>query len=313
MQTPFQGFADASHAVLDFLRKSLPFQVWMVTRTDGQEWVVLHADNDGIGVKTGDTLPYGDSFCSHVVSGAVPNMVADCHQVDCLEATMKRLHREIGAYISFPLQREDGSLFGTLCALDSHPTQADFLEFHHLLELLSRQLATILHFDLAREAAWRRAAQAEAEAMTDALTGLTNRRGWDWMCAREEQRCRDYGGPLCVLGIDLDGLKTVNDLQGHEAGDALIISAGRVLKATLRQDDTIARVGGDEFLVLLPGLDQAQARILIPRLHEQLALQGVKASIGLAQRKPYRGLEDAIKRADAAMYEEKRQRKTIGS
>lgn len=252
MNEPFADFASATRAVLTFLQTRVPLGLWMVTRTDGQRWVVLQAADRGYGVKPGDVLPYADSLCAQRLACDAPDIAPDVDEVEAYRDAPARRRAPIRAYISLPLVLADGQAFGTLCALDPTPQQPDLRQHQELLSLLARQLATILAFDLARESAWREAALARIASETDPLTGVLNRRGWDQCCEREEQRCRDLGSPLAVLVIDLDDLKRTNDRFGHAAGDARIVAVARHLADGLGDGAILARVGGDEFAALLP-------------------------------------------------------------
>lgn len=312
MNEPFADFAAATRGVLTFLQAQVPLGLWMVTRTDGQRWIVLQADDRGYGIKPGDVLPYAESLCAQRLACAAPDIAPDVDQVDAYRNAPARQRAPIRAYISLPLVLENGTAFGTLCALDPAPQQPELLRHGELLTLLARQLATILHFDLAREDAWREATLARAAAETDALTGCLNRRGWEQHCAREEQRCRDLGSALSVLVVDLDDLKHVNDTRGHAAGDTLIRRAAEVMAESVGTGRVLARTGGDEFALLLPNHTLAQATRVRDSLRAALAGNGIEASMGLAERKPYRDLSAAWQQADQGMYADKIARKGGG-
>ncbi len=100
----------------------------------------------------------------------------------------------------------------------------------------------------------------------DPLTGLPNRRFWDEEVQRTLSLAGRHGTPVCVVVLDVNGLKQVNDLQGHQAGDALLRDAARSWEAQLRAEDLLARLGGDEFGVLVPGLRRAAAEAIVRRL-----------------------------------------------
>ena len=105
------------------------------------------------------------------------------------------------------------------------------------------------------------------EARTDPLTGLENRTGWDQLLANEEDRAgRAIRRRSSIVSADLDGLKTINDRDGHEAGDRAIAAAAELLRTAARDVDHVARVGGDEFLVLLPETDDAGAERFVQRV-----------------------------------------------
>ena len=308
---PFPDFAGASRAVVAFLNRHVPLAVWSVNRADGGTMVVLQpSDGNGYGLQAGDSMRFADTLCAAMVAGLAPNIASDVEKAPGYRDAPARQQVAIRSYVSFPLQRADGALFGTLCGFDPQPQSSSLPDQQPLIELLSRQLSTILQFDLDRESAWRVALQHEAAAMTDALTGLRNRRAFDLLCEREEQRCRDIGQRLAVLVIDLDGLKPVNDRLGHAAGDALLQRAGAALNAALPAQTHLCRIGGDEFAVLLPGCGLAVAEQTATRLRAALADGGIDASLGYAERKPHRGLADAMQRADAAMYADKAARRT---
>jgi diguanylate cyclase (GGDEF)-like protein len=307
---PYADFASASREVVAYLNARIPLAVWNVTRAEGRILLILQtAEGNGYGVKPGDSMVYAETMCARMVSGEAPNINPDVEACAALRDVPVRKLVPVNTYVSFPLQRADGELFGTLCGWDPLPSSPSLVDQQPLIELLSRQLSTLLQFDLEREAAWRLAVQHEASAMTDALTGIGNRRAFDLCCEREEQRCRDVGQRLSVLQLDLDGLKSINDRHGHGAGDSLIRRAAQTLRVHLRGDAHLARTGGDEFVALLPGCGVAEARQIGDRLRAALETAGVQASLGCAERKPHRGLGEALQQADRAMYADKAARK----
>lgn len=105
--------------------------------------------------------------------------------------------------------------------------------------------------------------------------------------------------------IDLDGLKETNDTLGHAAGDALIQKAAAAIRAGVRSDDPVARIGGDEFAVLLRDCTTGAAAERGDGIRRSLAAAGVLASVGVAAAEPGDGLVAALRAADAAMYAEK--------
>ncbi|MGH7708312.1 MAG: GGDEF domain-containing protein, partial [Vulcanimicrobiaceae bacterium] len=171
-----------------------------------------------------------------------------------------------------------------------------------------RFLNTILERDHRFLAVERRAEQAEQAALTDPLTGLFNRRGWDRQISLEASRVALHGGCSAVIFIDLDGLKEINDSTGHAAGDELLRRTATALRGTAREADAVARIGGDEFGILAVDADQMTARTMTKRLRGALAGAHVSAAIGFAQHDALKDIHQVCRDADRAMYEDKRRR-----
>ena len=149
-------------------------------------------------------------------------------------------------------------------------------------------------------------AELRLAASTDPLTGLLNRRAIEERAVHELARARRTGVPFAALVIDVDRFKEINDRDGHAAGDAALVNLARTLSAELREVDSIARTGGDEFAVLLPDTGMAGARATAERL---VARAEVEISIGTAV---YgidgHSLDELARAADAALYAAKRPR-----
>ena len=154
---------------------------------------------------------------------------------------------------------------------------------------------------------------AETEAVTDGLTGLYNRRGLDGAMARLGQSDTEYA----ILQMDLDRFKQVNDTLGHGVGDAVLKRVAGILRAHTRQDDLIVRAGGDEFVIVCPGLTDAVrlnalAGVLIRDISEPVVIEGhdlaIGASIGIAvsEATARRDTMTTITCADIALYAAKR-------
>jgi diguanylate cyclase len=308
-QIPFTNFEDASKAILAYLHKRLGFGLWMMTRTEGPDWIILQTEDHGYNVKEGSVFRWADSFCSQMVVGFGPR-VAPCSQdIPAYESAPIAKQVPINAYIGVPVTKEDGSLFGTLCAIDPEPQNDTIREELPLIELFAKLLGTILTADLKTVEQERLIERSQQEAQTDELTGLLNRRGWEQSIALEEARARRYGNPTCVIITDLDALKYVNDTEGHSAGDALIKNAAMCLKNAARENDIVARLGGDEFGILAVECDTAGSEALQKKVLDTLKSNSISASVGKAMRNPERGLEMAVAAADEAMYAVKTERR----
>lgn len=154
-------------------------------------------------------------------------------------------------------------------------------------------------------------AEMEQHAYRDALTGLSNRRFFVESLETRIARCQRYGDHCAVLLLDADNLKAVNDEHGHAAGDALLVRLAEILKHHTRTSDVVARIGGDEFGLLLDHLDCDQVVDKIAFLAKQFATaicthEGkplpLGAAIGYCLVGPKDTVDGLMSRADAAMY-----------
>jgi len=306
--SPFGSFHEAAHGVLKHLHAVLGFDLWMVTRTEGNDWIVLEAEDHGYNVKRGDVFRWTDSFCSRMVEGLGPQVAPRAAQVPAYAAAPVGQQAPIGAYVGAPLSWKDGQLFGTLCAIHPTPRPASIAEEMPTVELFARLLTSILEAEYRATEQARRAERAQTEALTDCLTGLYNRRGWNRLLRTEEARSRRYGHPACMISLDIDHLKTTNDLHGHTRGDDLIRCAATAIRQSVREQDVAARIGGDEFAVMCVECDAAREREIAQRIERRLVESGVRASIGMAHCHPRQTFAEAWEQADQAMYAVKRQR-----
>ncbi|HWK27536.1 MAG TPA: GGDEF domain-containing protein [Solirubrobacter sp.] len=137
----------------------------------------------------------------------------------------------------------------------------------------------------------------------DALTGLWNRRAILAALSGMVSAARRHGRPLSIAVLDLDDFKRVNDTHGHTHGDAVLVEAARILRSRLRAEDQIGRLGGEEFVVLLPDADARAARLVAEKLRAGVAAApvAVTVSIGVAT---WNGesAEELLQRADTALY-----------
>jgi len=150
-----------------------------------------------------------------------------------------------------------------------------------------------------------RASRLEEVSRVDYVTGLANRRAWESDLPRELARAGRDGQPLCVAMLDLDGFKAFNDEQGHQAGDRLLKECAAGWATRLRATDFLARFGGDEFALLLPGCGVEDAVALVGRLRGTMP-PGQTLSAGVASWDRTESAEALVARADEALYESKR-------
>ncbi|MCW3147127.1 biofilm regulation diguanylate cyclase SiaD [Stutzerimonas stutzeri] len=154
------------------------------------------------------------------------------------------------------------------------------------------------------------------EASThDPLTGIANRALLTERLREESERAKRYDRPLCIVMLDIDRFKTINDEYGHEVGDRVLLEVVRVMEAEIREQDLCGRWGGEEFLILMPETTAADAQAVMQRLRSNIAtlavrinndLLSVTVSLGVAELRPDENYSSTINRADVALLRAKR-------
>jgi diguanylate cyclase (GGDEF)-like protein len=205
-------------------------------------------------------------------------------------------------YAGVPIHSPGGHAIGTLCVFDGAPREADASMLEPLYDLAAMVDEIIA---------------ARVNANVDELTGVQNRRGFV-QAAEALLRLADRVAVVTTLGyFDVNGLKKINDELGHEVGDAAIAAVGQLLSSCFRTADVIARIGGDEFVVLfvvadVEGSQTATARML-SAIHERNGRGDLPFTLSIAhgfiERPPHGDtFERLLARADKAMYERKRRK-----
>jgi diguanylate cyclase (GGDEF)-like protein len=161
----------------------------------------------------------------------------------------------------------------------------------------------------------RNAEELERLATTDGMTGIYNRRHFLTLADREWARARRYGRPISFLMIDIDYFKSINDDFGHQVGDEMIVHLANLARDCKRECDVLARIGGEEFALLLPETDLPQAQVVAERLRSEVAAKSLvvasrsipaTVSIGVATLvAAMSDISDLMKAADQALYDAK--------
>jgi diguanylate cyclase (GGDEF)-like protein len=215
-------------------------------------------------------------------------------------------------YASMPLRTLAGYSLGTLCVIDTIPRILT-VEQQAALRLLSSQVENQIAMQNSLEQLQRANGQLQELTITDALTGLCNRRGFDKELQQGLEGATRYDLDFALLMIDVDHFKGFNDTFGHGEGDEVLKRVARLLMEGSRSTDIVCRYGGEEFGVLLPNTDLNAALLLGERLCRLIASTAwnrrpVTVSLGASANTG--GLQDPailVRRADLALYEAKTQ------
>jgi len=299
-------FMTTAQGVLTDLRTWIGLDSWAILRRDDNDLIVMLTNDETFGLFDGLTLPWADSYLQQVVEWGRPEAVPDAAENLQLTRAAENALAPVGSTVMVPLRSPDGKILGALTGLNVQPV-AD-LDRH--LPAVRRQaalLGALLGHELWTQQEHRRDHVPVAE-YTDLLTGLANRRAWDDALRSEDARAARYAGSVAVLVLDLDGLRRVNQgSAGHVGGDEVLITTAAVLAGRMRSVDFVARIGGDEFGVLMPETTAAEAGTVLGDLRKALTAAGIAAAFGIGQRRSNTGLQAAWRAADVEMYADKLQ------
>jgi len=303
---------DETLSVLDVrLRRIIPHHslaVWMVH--DG-ELIPEYVNGEDCRLFSSLQIPMGQGLSGWVAENGKP-IVNGNPSVEPSYLNDKTMTSSLRSAVALPLEGASG----TIGVLTLYHMERDAFTKDHLRLLMAvgpkigMSIENALRFQ-----------QAESSATTDFLTSLPNARSLFLQLDAEVSRARRSNQPLTVVVLDLDDLKQINDRFGHLEGNRLLREVAAGLKASCREYDYVARMGGDEFVVLISGVKQADAQNRVEEFRQVVARIGVQsfdnplsASVGVAHF-PTDGTdaERLLAEADRLMYQQKRARKSSRS
>ncbi|BBX19350.1 diguanylate cyclase [Mycolicibacterium duvalii] len=289
-----------------------------VLRDDGQ---CYYADEDAIApLWAGKRFPMEACVSGWVMLHRQSAVIPDIYADDRIPQAAYR-PTFVKSLVMVPIRTLDPvGAIGAYWAERRHPTDDEVSMLAALADSTSVAMENVtLYAELDQRVADRTAALEQATeeirrlSLTDDLTGLNNRRGFFDHAERALRRCRGNGGRCLLAFLDIDDLKSVNDTDGHDAGDSLLVAAARVLRSLLGPTDIAARLGGDEFCVLV--LDAVQEpedlkeQILTAfRNDVDACRQPLAVSVGVIETDAADGasIDELLTRADELMYVDKK-------
>jgi diguanylate cyclase (GGDEF)-like protein len=258
--------------MLDLLAEYMTVPVALIMRLDHDKITVCVKNNSVTNpyhIGETEVLLGSGLYCEEVVRSNAPLFVENALD-DPKWQNNPDLEKDMINYYGLPLRWPNGDMFGTLCVLDSKShrydnkqqrlmeqmqimveNHLDLLEKNHKLELLSKDLQSL--------------------ADTDDLTGIWNRRAFIEESNKELQRVQRSKHPVCLLMMDIDDFKDINDAFGHEVGDEVLKLFAHCITANKRAYDIFGRIGGEEFAMLLPETKRPEAIELAERIRHKVS------------------------------------------
>jgi len=304
----FFDFKTASQEVLKFLQKRIGFDLWMLTRAEGNDWIVLQAEDTGYGIKAPTVLNWVDSFCIHMVQGEGPQVAPSSNSIPAYASARIGEQLTIGAYIGVPIISNDGSLFGTLCAIHPEPLPEAIQDELPLVRLLSQLLSSLLREEQELNKQKRLTERAETEALNnpetgcyDPLTELYNSNGWWQLLMAEEHRCEIYGSPAWVFSIEVNENLTEESSETLKQDNCYPLKVSRVLFEATHPEDIIAQIGINKYAILAIESNAGDANALLNRLNTISKKFGIDFFVGHSARHPEEGLRSAWQKSEEAL------------
>jgi diguanylate cyclase (GGDEF)-like protein len=199
----------------------------------------------------------GESFCGHAILGDEPFIIHDASIDERFrDNPLVTGDPNIRFYAGVPIKIEGGVKVGTLCVIDSKPRLFTDQQVHDLIDL-----AKLAESELV----------ANLNSTLDELTQISNRRGYRVLADKVIQKCRFSTEPYTLALFDLNNFKAINDTVGHSVGDEALRQFAKLLRSSFRDSDVIARVGGDEFVVLMSGTTGNDSKFPMTRFNDKVA------------------------------------------
>lgn len=276
--------------------------------------VVCRSDNPDNSLLNCDKFSWeADTYCRAIIESNIPLYVSDAPNDERWKDSPPFKQEGVVSYLGFPITWPNGDLFGSICVSDTQSTNYD-----SILEQVLAQFRDLINADLALISQYE---EMRRMSVTDEMTQCYNRRGLVLLEKQESGLAKRFECGLGVVLLDLDNLKLVNDSFGHEYGDKAIVLLAEILRKTARETDIVARIGGDEFVLLVLLNESKTLDALLDRInrcycdalapYSQLAQIGISIGSKVYEYGDIPTLNTMLKETDLLMYIDKRKRKEM--
>ncbi|RAH37881.1 diguanylate cyclase [Halomonas sp. SL1] len=290
----------------------LSLDIGLVSRIEGERYTVWWAASREAEIAPGATFALGDTYCRLMLDEA--DVFHTTRASEDSRVNGHPCYRQFGleSYIGIPLRVED-QVWGTLNFSSPRPRPKAFSEIEEeLLRLIANAVERVIVHETEIVRMRNERDRMADRAMTDHLTGLPNRAGLEQHIERLMQARESGAPPFSLAVLDIDHFKAINDTYGHDIGDRVLVWLGERLAQCLRDGDFVARTGGEEFVIVMPGAQAQQAREVVERVRANIGKGRVPVddgqaitvtvSAGLGEQRPGEAFGELFRRVDTALY-----------
>lgn len=247
-------FRKATKEVLTYLAHRHPMSLWMVTRANGEDWIVLDSMDRSYGVKGGHVFRWSDSFCSRMIKGEGPRIAPDSSKVEAYAEAPIGNQIDIAAYVGIPLYDHHHDFFGTLCAIDPCVQPETLAESLPEIELIASLLMHIYEGEIEKNRIERRSLGLANDSWTDTQTGAHTLRAWEHDLRTAELEVEVTAQPGGVIVIHHD----------FASADAAAFVAN--LQSKLGKFSRIYKIGTHEFAILMCNISENKQQEILTLL-----------------------------------------------
>ncbi len=274
-----RSFDDICVDALRLLQEKMNFGLWMITKVDGDDWIVMKSKDSAYGVQDGDVFVWMESFCSRMVKGLGPTFAPESDRV--LAYAQAEIGRKIPiqAYMGFPLYRENGELLGTVCAIDKSPVPVEWSEYQDFVEGIAAELSEVYRneYKQAISTAEERRSQAEANDLLQVLLS----HDWESLVVAHEEIAQNDQIAYSIVVIKADvTLKVDSELTS-------------TLHKTIGRENFVVYHGKGLFSMLLADCNAPKLDAYVSLIRSSFDDLRVNYNMGYATRSDAHGLSHA--------------------
>ncbi|MEI8283323.1 MAG: hypothetical protein WCG75_13020, partial [Armatimonadota bacterium] len=281
-----ETFDNFCTAALDSLHKRLPFALWMVTRTEGTDWIIVKALDEHYGVSDGDTFNWTHSFCCRMVAGDGPNFAPNSKNIPAYEQAPIGKSLTIESYMGYGLETLPGHMFGTLCAISPQPVDQNWNQHQTFVLEIKRLIEKSYRHEYDSTNHNRQVALLEKYSDIDSSIIIWTGKKWDQLVEKMEKESSNFHSDMSILKVSL---------SPAESTDHNVALVSLTLKMILGENCHVIRRAAGLISAIVPNCSATQLDAHIATFKHCSAASNIHCSVAFATRSQNYGLDHAAK------------------